>query len=152
MNEHPKSICLRVANNKKIAYNEVDTLSITHWWEIVSYTFEYIFEYLLFFLFKLESSIEIFFDLSETLVVLIRLLEFAIRFVLNDACIDWKIFLVRYQLFFIPNLKSQTFFINIVSLIQAIQNNLPLLQDETIQFFLTSYELSYIQCVNIPTI
>jgi len=57
MDKHPKSISLGVSKDQKISYDEVDSLSVAHRWEVIRYSFEYVLENYFFLYFELKSSI-----------------------------------------------------------------------------------------------
>ncbi len=65
MNEHPESVKLREAYHQQVTDNEVDTLSVAHFREIISDSFKYSFECFLFIFWKVTSSIDVFFDLGK---------------------------------------------------------------------------------------
>ena len=70
MRKHPKSVRLRVPDNKQISNNKIDALRVSHTGKVVRNPLQDILKDLLLLLFKLKGAIEIFFDLREALVIL----------------------------------------------------------------------------------
>jgi hypothetical protein len=139
MHEHPKGIRLRIAYQQQITDDEVNTLSIAHRGEVVRDPLENILKNLLFFHLELEGSIKIFFYLCETLMVLCSCLNLMIRLVLHEARVVGNIFFVRYDLFFISNLKTEAFFVDFISFVKSVQENLPFFHDRAIHFLISAH-------------
>lgn len=140
MHEHPKGIGLRIADQQQITNDEVNALSVAHGGEVVRDPLEHIFENLLFFHLELESSIQIFFYLREALMVLGSCLNLMVRLVLHEARVVANIFLVRYDLFFIPNLKTEAFFVDFISFVKSVQEDLPFFHDGAIHFLISAHD------------
>ena len=135
VNEHPESIRFWISQDQKVADYEVDPLGVTHGGEVVRNPLEYILKDLSFFYFEGEGSIEVLFYLLKTLVVLRVSFEFVVRSVSEGAIIFYSPLLIRYYLFFISNLKTQTSFVNLVPFVRPVQQNFPFFHD----WFLDSF-------------
>ena len=70
MRKHPKSVRLRVPDNKQVPNNKIDALRVSHTGKVVRNPLQDILKELLLLLFELKGPIEIFFDLREALVIL----------------------------------------------------------------------------------
>lgn len=143
MRKHPKGVRLRITDYQQIAYNKIDALSIAHRWKIIRNSFQYILEDLLFLLLEFEGSIEVFFYLCETLMVLCIGLELVVGFILHETVIINQILRNRYLLFSVSNLKIKAFFVFFVILIQTIKNNPPFLHDMLLDLLISTGPLTH---------
>lgn len=92
MGEHPKGVRLRVANNQEVSNHKIDALCVPHRREVIGNSFEYVLEYLLFFLLELKGAIQVFFYLYKALVILHVWLELVVGLVLDEGTIIRQIF------------------------------------------------------------
>ncbi len=117
MCEHPESVSFRVALQKKVPHDKIDTLSVTHGGEVVRYAFKYFFEEHLGVLLKGKGAIEIFFDLLKARVVVGDAFQLMVR----GIAINFFLLLIRWFVMFVSHLKSQTTPIHIILFFKTIE-------------------------------
>jgi hypothetical protein len=73
--------------------------------------------------------------------------ELMVRFILDEAGIINQFLRIRYLLFFISNLKTQTLFVLFVIFVQPVEYNPPFLHDKWLDLLISAHPLAYFEGV-----